>query len=189
MLVPRINLNANRAGHNLGLGDWDFDPLTGEWVELPTVTPDGPVYTVTTTATAPPLDTIPNPTPMLDPNRDDGLPGKSPCNPNGLYPTGHRCAAVQAIKDSQAVIRVVQTAAGVKQPAVAAGGGIGLPSLPSLDSITGGISAAAQSAAQFVSRNAPAVILTIAILMLGTSIGGGPGGFASAPAPRRRGRG
>lgn len=184
MVVRRSNLNVNRVG----MGDWDFDPLTGEWVELPTVGPDGPVYTVTTTATPPPDSpgTTPVATPMLDPGRNHGLPGNPPCDPNALYPTGHRCSNLQIYKDAQQVIRVVQTAAGVKQPA---GAGAGLPSLPSLDSITGGISAAAQSAAQFVARNAPAVILTIAILMLGTSIGGGPGGFTPTPAPRRRGRG
>lgn len=92
-----------------GLGAWDFDPMTGEWVELPDTSTGTPVFTVEGTTTAPP-------TPMLDPNRDDGLPGKPACNPNGLYPTGHRCAILQQYKDAQAVIGVVNAAAAGNRP-------------------------------------------------------------------------
>jgi len=108
---PMVNGGAGFAGL-AGLGAWDYDPMSGDWVETPSeVIPldyDSPQYTV---------DSVPG----LDPHANDGLPGNAPCDPNGLYPTGHRCALVQQYKDAQAVIHVVQTATGPVTPKPTAG--------------------------------------------------------------------
>lgn len=141
------------------MGELEYDPITDAWVEAPTPTglPSGmPDTSVVITA---PNTTAPT-TPMVDPHANDGLPGKPPCDPNGLYPTAHRCAAMQAYKDAQNVIRVVQTAAGTP------------PAVPSGD-ITQQLNKLGENAATWISQNATLVTAgVLGLLVFGTLSGG-----------------
>lgn len=138
------------------MGEWDYDPLTGEWVELgsPTV--------------APPVLQLPPPRPLPDPGANHGLPGQPACDPNSLYPAGHRCNLVQQYRDAREVVRIVQTAAG-KPPAggVTAAGG----------DITQQLNAFGANAAAWVSQNSMLVTAgVLALLVFGTVTGRGRGG-------------
>jgi hypothetical protein len=142
---------------NLGLGAWDFDPMSGEWVDTGSVDNSGrPTFTVTTTSTA------------LDTGADHGLPGKAPCDLNSLYPAGHRCAVRQQYIDAQNVIRVVQTAT--------APGGI-RQITPSSPTVTQQLNAAGAQVASWISANAGiaaigVVGLVVLLMTRGRSKGG-----------------
>jgi len=108
--VPRVLTTPQHRG----VGAWDYDPMTGEWVDIPDTSSGTPAFTVTGTGTppriAPPLTATP------DPNANDGLPGNRPCNSNGWYIPTHRCAVLQSYQDAQHVVRIVNNSGNRPQP-------------------------------------------------------------------------
>lgn len=156
--VPQIGGVVTSPARVYGMGGWDYDPLTGEWVEVldpapPVIPPGTPNFEVTVTAT-----------PLLDPAADHGLPGKPPCDPNGLYPRGHRCDIRQQYVDAQNVVRVVQTATGPRP----AGGGTAAAGR----TVTQQLSQLGADAAAWVSRNSGmAAVLVVGLLVVGMSGG------------------